>query len=278
MSAVYQITVRDVLTRAKVSYYVGFPARNGICPNYFWITPEGRLAQVFIELCEDFKGNRCYAKICDGINGAIFDPANTVVECNGVSTQYKPNTVFNFDIPNKKFKFEDVGATKMVDWTSRFRRRVIIGVRNDKKSNAEILSPVDSPMYVPFALNGALIPNTYYFGTWGKTCLSVYIKYYMFDMSDNTFTVHIKPFISTDICKSLDKRYINAIVQVKDEKGKVILQRYYNKNSEFSVAIQDSNSNKVVFSERTVANGFFQQDEDFMLECKDNGITFYKGY
>lgn len=276
MSAVYQITVKDVLTGASVSYYVGFLAKNGICPNYFWITPEGRLAQVFIELNGDFEGNRCYAKICDGKNGAIFNPANTIVECNGVNAEYKQNTVFYFDIPNQKFEFEDVGTTEMVDWTSRFRRKVIIGVRSDKRADAEILSPVDSPFYVPFAMNGALIPNTYYFGTWGKSYLSVYNKYYVFDMSDNSYTVHMKTLIGTDVCKTLDKRYRNVIVQVKDEQGKVIFQRYYNKNSEFSVAIPDSNSNRFVFSDRTFANGFFQKDDDFMNECKANGITYYK--
>lgn len=273
---VSQLTVRDTLTKACLSYWVGFIAKNGICSNFFWITPDGRFAQVFIELNEEFNRIRCYAKICDGKNGAIFDPANTTVECDGVVAQYKPGTIFYFDFTNQKFVFEEVGTTEMVDWTSRFRRKITIGVRSDKKADAEIYSPTDEPMYVPFAYNGALIPNTFYFGTWGRSYLSVYKKFYVFDASDDSFTVHMKPLIGIDVCKTLDRRNRNVIIQVKNEQGKVIFQRFYNKNSEFSVSIPDSNSNRFVFSDRTYAQGFFQKDEDFKDECDAKGITFYK--
>lgn len=276
MSAVIsQFTMKDNLTGASVSYYAGIQAKNGVFPNRFAVM-EKRLAQVFAELNGEFNDNFCFAKICNGPNGAIFDPANTTVECDGVVAQYKPNTIVYFDFANQKFVFEDIGTTKMVDWTSRFRRKVIIGVRSDKRADAQILSPVESPFYVPFAMDGALIPNTYYFGTWGKSYLSVYKKYYVFDMSDNSFTVHMKTFIGNDVCKTLDTRHRNVIIQVKNGAGKVIFQRFYNTNSEFSVSIPDIISNRVVFSDRTIANGFFQQDEDFMNECKANGITYLK--
>lgn len=278
-----QIAFSNAANSTRVSFYASFPGKNGnTIPNYFTITPDGKLAQVFIELNPEFEGERPISKICDGVNGATFDPEDCFIECDGQKDKYQPNTVVSYDPQGQKFTFETIDPKVLVDWTSRFRTRITVGVKNNVKgrtTDQTVVATKDSPVYVPFSYNGSLVPNVFYFGCWGESYLSVYQKYYAFDITDCSYDICVTPFIDYRICKRLHPKYCNMFIQIKRKNADgvevVLYTKTYNRNSEVQVSV-DANGGMFNFIDRTFAKGDFRNDDDFKNECMEQGIVFMK--
>lgn len=278
-----QIVFSNANDPTTVSYYASFPGRDEkTIPNYFTITPDGKLAQVFIELNEKFNGKRPMSKICNGVRGATFNSEDCFVECDGKKVKYQPNSVVSYDPQDRDFVFETIDPNMLVDWTARFRTRITIGVKNNVKGKTidqTVIATKETPVYVPFSYNGSLVPNVFYFGYWGKSFLSVYQKYYAFDITDCSYDVCVTPFIDNEICKKLNKKFCNMFIQVKRKNANgvdvVLFTKTYNRNSEVQVSV-DATGNVFNFIDRTFAKGNFRNDEDYMNECKAQGILFMK--
>lgn len=281
MSKNYENQIQFVCktTNANVSYHINFAAQHGRWPNSFWITNEGRLAMVFIELNPKYTGNKCYAQICDGINGAIFDPKETSISFKDITVEYQENKIVHFDESTQQFVFNDLGTTNMVNCTTIFRKRIIVGIKNSKNENAPILASVESPAYVPFTANGLLIPNAFYFGQWGNGNLGIYQFYYLFDAKNNVCNMKIVPFISREECKKLklNMKTCVMVIQVK-YKGKnnkeKTFKRWFYEGTEAFVEFHLEGEQQFSFGERSPKYNDFKNDADYVVQCKNDGIKF----
>lgn len=277
-----QIAFINAATSRRVQYYSSFPGKKGkTIPNYFTITPDGKLAQVFIELNPEYEGDIPMSKICDGPKGAVFDPENCFIECDGHKAKYQPNSIVYYDPQHKDFfVFEKIDPKILVDWTARFRTKITIGVKNNvigRKPDQSVIEMKETPVYVPFSYNGSLIPNIFYFGCWGISGLAVYQKYYAFDITDGSYEARITPFISVKSCKELNKKYCQMFIQVKRKNANGFdvfdVERIYDRSSEVQVSV-DPTGNAFSYFDRTYAKGDFKKDEDYKNECTAQGVLF----
>lgn len=306
-----QIIFYSSTTGKRLQQYCNFKGKkDSRCPHFFWITPDRKLAKVFIELNEKHSGKRCYEKICDGENGVTFDPENTDVEYDGIKAKYEPNSIVHFDHKNRVFIFEKIDSENMLNCTELSRRKLTITIRKNipeeektskkedvskkedapkkegtsenegtpkkedalKKEDVIIASKV-SPAYLPYSLDGKLVPNTFYFGNWDGV-LGVYQIYYLFNGHKDTYSTRLTPFIPQNKCSPLVVcPNANILFGVHDIYGKVIYEHYFRRYSKVQV-ISELDENGFQFVVGSRIDGLPYTDEDFADECYDKGITF----
>lgn len=307
-----QIIFYSPTTGKRLQQYCNFKGKeDSRCPHFFWITPDRKLAKVFIELNEKHSGKRCYEKICDGENGVTFDPENTDVEYDGIKAKYEPNSIVHFDHKEREFIFERIDPENMLNCTELSRRKLTITIRknipeeeNDSKKDipkkeegtsenegtpkkedapkkkegtseneAVIITSQVSSAYLPYSLDGKLVPNTFYFGNWDGV-LGVYQIYYLFNGHTDSYSTRITPFIPQNKCSPLVVcPNANILFGVQDIYGKVIYEHYFRRYSKVQV-ISELGENGFQFVVGSRTDGLPYTDEDFADECYDNGITF----
>lgn len=264
-------------TKANVSFYISFKAEHGRWPNYFWITPDKKLAIVFIELDPEYKRKRCYSKICGGKKGATFDPAQTTVSYNNITEKYQEGKIVHFDESTQKFVFEELDVPRMINCTKIYYKKINVGLKNFKDENAEIINVKESPAYVPFTAHGLLIPNAFFFGEWGCGNFGVYQFYYLFNVEKKCFNMKIVPFISRTECKELNMADYNMIIQVPiKHRGSedTFYERSFRRGTQVEVDFYLNGDKQFDFFVQSIKDGDFKNDADYVAQCKKDRITF----
>ena len=237
-----QIRFTNTSTGNKMSYYHNLPIVDGYCPNYFWITPRGYLAQVFIEVVEGYTEKKCYAVM--GAN--CFLEGDIMIECEGVRTPYIRNSFVYFDKETKQFVFEQIdvyyneyeksyffnkeGETQEIqlkNYTKQHKQQIIVGVRKSyKRESVDIGKQIQTSACIPFSIQGKLPLNEFYFGNWGKNCFGLYQKYYSvtYENKNIKYEVHMVPVITSEKFEDVDKRscvmYVQFLYDYLNEKLK----------------------------------------------------------
>lgn len=141
------------------------------------------------------------------------------------------------------------------------------------KKEAVIIASQVSSAYLPYSLDGELVPNTFYFGNWDGV-LGVYQIYYLFNGHTDSYSTRITPFIPQNKCSSLEVcEDANILFGVQDVYGKVFYEQYFRKQSKIQV-ISKLGETGFQFVKGSRIDGLPYTDEDFADECYDNEISF----
>ena len=292
-----QIRFTNTATGNKMSYYHNLPIVDGYCPNYFWITPRGYLAQVFIEVVEGYTEKKCYAVM--GAN--CFLEGDIMIECEGVRTPYIRNSIVYFDTETKQFVFEHIkvyydkyeksyffnkGKTQRVqmkDCTKQYKQQIEFGVRKScELESDDIGKRQKSSAYIPFAVKGELPRNTFYFGSWGKNYFGLYQHYYLLtDEGDSIkWELRMVPVITSEEFKDIDKSSCVMYIRLlcNDKKDESVIrnhEKYYYANSEITIKY-DSESKKHFFESSYYKKYTEGGSGSRKYYIRQRGVTFLK--